>query len=57
MGDDYKEIVGNSFNEESAINNVSKIQSDAGNFTNGRIVQLEDEGMTDQQTIYLLPFR
>ena len=35
---EYKEIVGNSFIEESAINNVSKIQSETGNFTNGRIV-------------------
>lgn len=54
---EYKKIAGNSFIEESAINNVSKIQSETGNFTNGRIVQLEDEGSQDQQTIYLSPFR
>jgi len=35
---EYKKIAGNSFIEESAINNVSKIQSETGNFTNGRIV-------------------
>jgi hypothetical protein len=35
---EYREIVGNSFIEESGMNNVSKIQSETGNFTNGRIV-------------------
>ena len=35
---EYKEIVGSSFIEESALNNISKIQSELGNFTNGRTV-------------------